>query len=191
MKNNNYGVQQLGGFATITDSEITDQSYGVVVVGGSAAIHNSNIHGNVQYGVLNYSSNVVDASNNYWGAPDGPKHPIDPFDLTQGSGDQVSANVSFKPFQVIYGIPQGCTVNCNSNVLFLPGVAGSRLYEVSELDSERCGSDTGSSYFKRWLPFTDCDNSKLLLNVDGTSIKHMVTKDVIDEAGGHLNICQK
>ena len=81
-----------------------------------------------------------------------------------------------------------CTTDCNSNVLFLPGVAGSRLYEVSQLDSQRCPSDTGTSYFKRWLPLTDCDNSKLLLNPDGSSINHIVTKDAVDEAAGVPNI---
>jgi pimeloyl-ACP methyl ester carboxylesterase len=68
------------------------------------------------------------------------------------------------------------------NVIFLPGVAGSRLYEsYIAMDSEHCLTDTGDNYLKRWLPKTDCDNTKLLLDQYGESIKDIVTKDVINE----------
>ncbi len=68
-----------------------------------------------------------------------------------------------------------------SNVMFLPGVAGSRLYEVS---TKGCVYDFGNSYFKRWLPFTDCDNERLYLDPNGKSINNIVTKDVLDKAFG-------
>jgi hypothetical protein len=70
------------------------------------------------------------------------------------------------------------------SIVFLPGIAGSRLYEIVDIESEKCLHDMGDNYFKRWFPFTDCDNSKILLKTDGTSVNHIVTKDVVDVVGG-------
>jgi len=75
------------------------------------------------------------------------------------------------------------------SIVFLPGVAGSRLYEeYIAMDSEHCPTDTGDRYLKRWFPKTDCDNTKLLLNSDGSSKDDIVTKDVVDKAVGVTDI---
>jgi len=52
-------------------------------------IHNSSITGNALFGVHNWTTNIVDAINNWWGAADGPG-PVGP-----GSGDNVSQYVRF------------------------------------------------------------------------------------------------
>jgi pimeloyl-ACP methyl ester carboxylesterase len=66
--------------------------------------------------------------------------------------------------------PNGCAVNCNSNILFLPGSPGSRLY-----------SDTATSS-KLWEPEGDLDVKDLYLDITGTStLSDIYTKDVIDE----------
>jgi hypothetical protein len=68
------------------------------------------------------------------------------------------------------------------NIVFLPGVAGSRLYQAYvATDSEHCPTDTSDRYVKRWIPKTDCDNTKLLLDQYGNSVKDIVTKYVVNE----------
>ncbi len=71
-------------------------------------------------------------------------------------------------------------VNCNSNVLFLPGVMGSRLFE----ESSDCG--VFNSEKERWVSTLDCDQSRLALNGDGKSINPLYTKEgedgVVDDA---------
>ena len=172
----NYALLQLAGTSTITDTEIArSDRYGIWSSGGAISMHNSSIHNNSTYGVFNASSDVVDATNNYWGAPDGPIHPIDPTNLTQGTGDQVSLNVLYKPFQTTFGVPTTtpvCTVNCNSNVLFLPGIEGSRLYRP----------DYNGGTDQLWEPNTNSDVTDLYLNEQGKSVRSDIyTKDTIDE----------
>ena len=63
-----------------------------------------------------------------------------------------------------------CTQNCNSNVLFLPGIEGSRLY------------DAGNGGAQLWEPHLGSDISQLYLNAGGTSTKAIFTKDIVDTA---------
>ena len=70
-------------------------------------------------------------------------------------------------------VEQGCTVNCNDNVMFLPGIESSRLYRP----------DYNGGTDQLWEPSGDVDAQDLRLNVDGTSRRADVyTKDVVDEA---------
>ncbi|MEX2159979.1 MAG: flexitail domain-containing putative surface protein [Dehalococcoidia bacterium] len=58
-------------------------------------VHGNNIVGNGGsggYGVFNSTTNVVNATNNWWGACDGPSG------VAPGSGDPVTANVTYVPF---------------------------------------------------------------------------------------------
>lgn len=60
--------------------------------------------GNLQWGVnaIAVSSGIVDATNNWWGEPSGPYHPVlNP----SGIGDSVSDKVMFKPFLIGPGLP--------------------------------------------------------------------------------------
>jgi pimeloyl-ACP methyl ester carboxylesterase len=60
-----------------------------------------------------------------------------------------------------------CPENCNSNILFLPGSQGSRLYNNSEM---------------LWEPGNEGDVEDLFLDSTGTSIRtDIYTKDLIDE----------
>ncbi len=59
-----------------------------------------------------------------------------------------------------------CAVDCFSNVLFLPGVMGSRLYEQS-----------GAGDNQLWVSQSDADHVKLLLNNQGKSVSDIYTKD--------------
>ncbi|MDP2655240.1 MAG: DUF5011 domain-containing protein [bacterium] len=74
-----------------------------------------------------------------------------------------------------------CTHDCYSNVLFLPGIEGSRLY--------RPDYDGGTDQL--WEPNIDSDVQDLYMNADGTSARNDVyvkEKDVIDELPSGANI---
>ncbi|MBI5003711.1 hypothetical protein HZC00_01305 [Candidatus Kaiserbacteria bacterium] len=72
-------------------------------------------------------------------------------------------------------VERGCTENCNSNVLFLPGIEASRLYRPQVV---------GDPDKQLWEPGNNIDVQELYLNPDGSSVRPDVyTKegDVIDE----------
>jgi hypothetical protein len=58
------------------------------------SVHYNNITGNVVLGIDNQSLPTVNATCNWWGAPNGPG-PVGP-----GSGDRVSANVNYSPWLI-------------------------------------------------------------------------------------------
>ncbi|MDO8566728.1 MAG: hypothetical protein Q7R58_01085, partial [bacterium] len=73
--------------------------------------------------------------------------------------------------------PNPCvaTNSCASNVLFLPGIEGSRLYRP----------DYNGGTDQLWEPNIDSDAGDLFLTADGKSVRSDVyTRDVIDEAYG-------
>ena len=59
-------------------------------------IHDNNISGNAQFGVFNGTAGLVDATDNWWGNSSGPFHPTE---NPPGTGDPVSDNVGFVPWQ--------------------------------------------------------------------------------------------
>src|SRR5205823_13231062 len=91
--NRRYGIDIVGGADDRVEcSSLLNNNSGLIVEGTSTGIvvTDSYIVGNSVYGVVNSSSSVVDARNNYWGAPNGPR-PL-------GSGDAITANVNVIPF---------------------------------------------------------------------------------------------
>lgn len=72
----------------------------------------------------------------------------------------------------------GCVVDCNSNVLFLPGLEASRLYQKS----------SGGSENQLWEPNRNLDVEKLYLNTDGNPINSDIyTKDIIKETNSPIS----
>jgi parallel beta-helix repeat protein len=68
-------------------------------------IHNNNIVGNLDYGVFNGSDmETVDATDNWWGAKDGPRH-------SPGHGDKVSTYVDYNPWLLAEVDCQECVDN--------------------------------------------------------------------------------
>jgi pimeloyl-ACP methyl ester carboxylesterase len=65
-----------------------------------------------------------------------------------------------------------CSSDCYSNVMFLPGIEGSRLYETE-----------GGMENKIWEPGSDSDALRLQMDTSGTSLHDVYTKegDVLDE----------
>ena len=60
----------------------------------SVSVHFNNIYNNLPYGLTNEAAALLDATNNWWGANDGP-------DASPGSGDKVFGNVYYDPWLVI------------------------------------------------------------------------------------------
>ena len=73
-----------------------------------------------------------------------------------------------------------CTANCNSSVLFLPGIMGSRLFEESDV----CDSEIKEQ--ERWVSRDECDQLRLSTNFIGQSVNDIYTKPdrvgIVDEA---------
>ena len=97
MSNKYIGVYIQDGEIVISNSDIQDNSYaGIYADSGtdSLVVNNSNIAGNSSYGI--YAPSIgftADAENNWWGASDGPSGE------GPGSGDAVSTNVDYNPFE--------------------------------------------------------------------------------------------
>ncbi len=122
------------------------------------------------------------AQNNWWGSVDGPYHPV--LNPTGTSSAKLSNNLTdFTPWltepPAWTQTQQGCTENCNSNVLFLPGLEASRLYRP----------DYNGGTDQLWEPNANSDAKDLFLTDSGQSARNDIyTKDVIGEAYGFLNI---
>ncbi|MEO5635440.1 MAG: PxKF domain-containing protein [Candidatus Paceibacterota bacterium] len=70
--------------------------------------------------------------------------------------------------------PPGCTSDCFSNVLFLPGLEASRLYKPGNILNPED---------QLWEPNDSSDVEDLYLNTDGVSINpNIYTKDIINES---------
>lgn len=81
------------------------------------------------------------------------------------------SSMSFTPLQISTST-QICKIDCNSSVLFIPGLEASRLYEKRSDGTED----------QLWEPNGNSDIEALYLNSDGTSIKsNIYTRDIIKE----------
>ncbi len=84
-----------GGNLSVSSTTLSDNAIGIYLIDGTANIHDSVIDGNGT-GISNTDIDaVVDASNNYWGDPDGPTIPSG-----TPEGDSVSVNVLMDAFLV-------------------------------------------------------------------------------------------
>jgi len=79
------GMAEAPTGVTMTDNDITGNSEGIAVQSTTGPVaHQNKIHGNTIYGVHNYGTALLDATNNWWG-PNGPE-------------SVVSANVAYIPW---------------------------------------------------------------------------------------------
>ncbi len=168
-----------GGILDIQNSEISYGNIGVYHQSGTTTISQSAIVHNGSEGVHNVDSTKnVNARNNFWGSSAGPNYP--------GSGvgailnDKISAYVDYLPwldYDPTKTAPP-CVTNCYSNVMFLPGIMGSDLYDLS-----------GN---KKWLSSNDTEADYLQMNAGGGSVHgDITTKGAIEEGGlaqGTVNI---
>lgn len=96
-----------------------------------------------------------------------------PYVSLYGNIDQNATTLFTTPYAPVE-VQQGCTVNCNSNVLFIPGIKAVELYE-------------GNS--KRWLPgLFNFDGQRLAMNESSESINNITVGNPIEKAYGVLEI---
>jgi parallel beta-helix repeat protein len=99
----NLGISLLRSTGVVIDSNIVRDTVnagsilgaGISVISSSTGVeaHNNNIEGNATFGMqVDGTSGVVNATNNWWGAGDGPSG------VGPGGGDAVTANVDFSLF---------------------------------------------------------------------------------------------
>jgi len=97
--------------------------------------------------------------------------PNTPYVSLYGNADEGSTILLTTPYSPT---EQGCAVDCNDNVLFLPGIEASRLYRPQVV---------GDTEKKLWEPYGDADALELALHPDGTSVRgDIYTRDMLDKA---------
>lgn len=166
------GIQTFSNaYIKISDSEISNNDNGIVSWGSNLEIKNSNIFGNINYGISNNpiqsGALTIKAVNNWWGNVSGP---FNTETNASGTANKVSWNVEFDPWLI--NLP-GTKQKCCSNVMFLPGLEASRLYKTDENGNEK----------RIWEPGIFHDNSELFLDTEGKSLRSDIyTKDIIDNA---------
>lgn len=116
----------------LNDNDVYDNTYGVTLASGSEntylagnIVHDNELNGltiadpqststqanfnqfcrNLQYGVQNLGSDIVDAAYNWWGSGSGPGT------VGPGSGDHVSAGVDFLPWDMVPPTDGPCHIN--------------------------------------------------------------------------------
>jgi len=89
-----YGYEGICSGNSFSKGSITGAEYGVKVRGNAPnnSIHYTNIVSNTEYGVNNTGTSVVNATNNWWGDISGPG------EVGPGTGDKISANVTYRPW---------------------------------------------------------------------------------------------
>ncbi len=118
-------------------------------------IFGSSIINNATFGVYSNPGVSIDARNNWWGSIDGPQ-------------EMASPDVQVEPW--LHFDPLIAQVSCCSNIIFLPGLEASRLYNKTLLGENQL-----------WEGNIAGDTVGLYLDAAGKSIdKNIYAKDVID-----------
>lgn len=180
----NYGssIYKDAGTLDIERSEFigTGQGdYGIFSRGGTINVHNSSFHGHLSDAILNQSGmdvgywyparpfELIDARNNWWGAPDGPRNIATT--TPSGSGDPIGLHVLYTPFLTSDPLlePEG-----PDPVIIIPGIVGSELYNEEDLiwpDLLEMAKDLNDQFI----------TENLNLNEQGNSIKPIIVSDAI------------
>ncbi len=158
----------VNGLLDVTSSRFENNHRGVVVRGGDVSIVQSVIVNNDGSGIENIGQNVVEARNNWWGSETGPFHPdFNP----DGQGEEIYGNVHFDPWLLTDGGEEQVE-QCCSNVAFLPGIGGSRLYRPGLLGEDRIWEPNG---------FNDMDQIMLATSTGASLLQDIYAKDLVDE----------
>ncbi len=144
--------------ATITDSFFKNNRQVFEIYNAYSNIHNNDFEDNIM-NVERFpdtgQSYYVDAKENWWGSVIGP-------------GATVNGDVLFTPWSAKPNIKKDHI--CCSNVLFLPGLMGSRLYRGGVFENQL------------WEPNRNADVKKLFLNEKGESVDPTIyTRDIIGQ----------
>ncbi|MBP6931372.1 MAG: hypothetical protein KBB62_01450 [Candidatus Pacebacteria bacterium] len=161
----NFSLQNI----EITNNEIKNNGIGIVSYGEAFSAHDNSIHGNT-VGVSNeaiYMGDLI-VDSNWWGSKTGPYH--DTLNI-YGLGDRATDGVSYYPW-----LPYDPLSSEMSNVLFIPGFQGSRLYRQKTLPI------IGNVEDKLWEPNTNSDITDMMMDNFGISLdENIYTRDIVDK----------
>ena len=118
--------------------------------------------------------------NNWYGDTSGPKAESNP----SGTGKEIVGTINLNGWSASR---HTCVENCHSNVMFLPGLMGSRLYD--DQDSSCVADKTDPK--RAWEPSCNADARKLYMDADGKSLDsdiHTKEGDILDEVSFGINI---
>lgn len=166
------GIHNRLGTAVLQKLDLLKHDTGIFSTGGNVSIGYSNIE-TASVGVINQSSNVVSATNNWWNDASGPfHHQLNP----SGIGVAIDDNVDFVPWLFgRYGSSSAPQICCSS-VLFLPGFMASDLYVQEGIFENQLWPPT--NLFKS-------DIYKLMFDSGGSPvIPGIYTKDILEEVFG-------
>ncbi len=188
------GAIRLVVTGTLTNDGVISADGGTSSSGGSIYVTTSNLTG---AGVLRANGGGL-FSVNYYQLPGGGGRIAIYYQSSSFSGEALSAGggcvgctgeVAGSGTVVFEESNLGCTINCNSNVMFLPGLMGSRLYEQGGLmDCTNLPPNTTPALEcfhdkELWVSTDDDRHEKLSLNAQGKSINPIYTKDDTQKTG--------
>lgn len=168
-------IMQTAGETRVERARFSNSKNGVRMRGGSFYLRDSSVTNVRGHGFLE-EGYAASLEQNWWGARSGPQHPVS---NDRGRGVLVSGNAEIVPWltEDPFAQPIVCAEPCASNVLFLPGIKGSRLY--------------GATGEKLWEPFGDGDIDAMMLDATGKSARHGVhttDRDIVDSVAGIMDI---
>ena len=116
---------------SVTNNTLQGNTVGVKVLASAdgVVVNYNNIEDNTTYGVQNTDAKTLDATNNWWGANDGPS-------ASPGSGDKISANVNADPWLVISVSADKASIEANST---------STATVTADMTKNSDGTDTSAS----------------------------------------------
>lgn len=164
-------------YATVTDSLFDSNHHAVYTFDSSIYLRRNDFIQNkiaTEFFTDQNTDSIIDAQNNWWGTASRPSVYMSSSDIGQDDINVILGNVIYAPWSLSPNKkPQQGDV---SNVLFLPGLMGSRLYKRDAFENQL------------WEPNRNKDVKKLYLNSEGKSIEpNIYTRDVLAKtniAGG-------
>ena len=189
-------IDTRGGETIITRTDLTGTTQGTLLLSlGTLTMEWSSVHdiasGTVGFNVFGIGVKTANVIGNWWGSATGPTHT----ENASGTGALIDGEASYIPWLTeppdlaspVFIAPATttiparlctencvlqCTINCNSSVLFLPGIEASRLYRP----------DYSGGTDQLWEPNAQSDVTDLFLTDAGKSVRNDIyTKDVVDE----------
>lgn len=155
-------------YATITDSVYSDNDTGIYTFDSYLYVRNNDfVHNTVaiEFFIANNNTSVVDARHNWWGSVSKPKTYTFQSEMYQTDVNVLLGPIDYDPWSLQ---PYKKVTGAVSNVLFLPGLMGSRLYQKGKTENQL------------WEPNRNRDVKKLFLDQSGNSIEQDVyTRDVL------------
>lgn len=171
--------------STIHNSFFTYNTHAIYTFNSNVDIHESDFEYNhiaVEFFASEGVLPIVDAHNNWWGEASAP--PVYREDISQVKQTDINAIVGVIIYEPWSKEPhkKNPDIQSVSNVLFIPGLMGSRLYKKETFENQL------------WEPNRNKDVTRLFLNSSGKSIESSIyTRDIISKtniAGGVQGIDQ-